>query len=182
MTESKVKLCLFEPYALKDNVLHDCFSFRIEVEGKYKDLLVFINNILKSTLKLPCLIIFESLVFDQKEDGLSLGLLLSICRKKHKSVLDDLGLLSIDLLSKDVFKKKDQKMGVSSWLCRELLFLGVIKEEKRVFGVVSDPLGYVYQVQVGDKIGVDKSMVLTIEDDKIITSDQKEVVRLRSSD
>jgi len=217
MLASRVKPFLFEPQPIKSG--GEC-SIKLVLKGSYKNLLVFVNDILQSSY----LVVIENLILkkdpsdhepsfpSQRRRGtresrlkfiprglprdkamgelprgeaplgkpgvhttgavknLIMEVLLSVCKSKlpidHNSKPI---VLSADFLNRDVFKKDDQKRGLHLWPSGELYFLGLIKQKKKVFGVISDPTGNIYQVKVGDKVGIKQSEITAIDAKGIAT-------------
>ncbi|MDR1057615.1 MAG: pilus assembly protein PilP [Coxiellaceae bacterium] len=49
-------------------------------------------------------------------------------------------------------------------------FLGLIRDTQTILGIVSDPMGGIYRVKVGDKIGVSQNRIVAIGERKIVTT------------
>lgn len=76
---------------------------------------------------------------------------------------------SIDIPERDIFKLSTVAMSLDLWSSKELAFLGLVKQGELTLGIVSDPLGGIYRVAVGDRIGLNQSKITAIDKHGITT-------------
>lgn len=152
----------FEPQAVQQDEWFMVYPIKLELEGDYKKLLIFINNV----LQLSYLVAIEDLNIQKKKDddrdNLIARILLVVYKNKH-TVARDISNLFIHVSERDIFKQEIYRKNLFLWSSKELRFLGLIKQGQMNFGVVSDPLGGVYRVVAGDKIGLNQSEIIAVD-------------------
>ena len=168
---SQVELQALEPQITKEDEVFIVYPVKLTIVGQYKNLLGFINTVFKQ----PYFIVFEELILQKKEgenksDELNMQTLITVYRNKmlipetatSKSSPIDNG--AINLPENDIFTKAIGKTNLFLWASRELTFLGMIKQEQNIYGFVSDPMGGVHRVVVGDKIGLKQNKITAIDE------------------
>jgi len=171
--DSHVELQLFEPQPIKEEESFTIYSVKLEIYGQYKKLLGFINNVLKQ----PCFIVFEELILqkksaDDESNELNMQALLIIYQNKNSTETATKNNV-ISSTDRDVFIKTVSKTNLFLWSDKELHFIGLIKQNKNIYGFVSDPMGEIHRVVIGDKIGLKQSKIVTIDERGITTIDGK---------
>ena len=163
-TNARVELQLLEPQ-LKDAA----FLLKLEIYGEYKNLLKFINNI----FHLQYFAIFKELNLrpnNKQFTELRMQTLLNIYGTKSATTKN----IVINLPEHDIFTKTISKPDLFLWSSTELTFLGVIQQNQKVYGFITDPMGTIYHVTVGDKLGLEPSKITAIDANGItITQDNK---------
>lgn len=173
---SQVELQLLELQNTEEDDLFIMYPLKLEIYGQYKKLLEFINNIFKQTY----FAIFTELNLQKRAtnnslDELSMQVLLTVYKNKNpgveKTTVESAPAknLAISLPEHDLFTKNTGKTNVFLWSSEELSFLGVIKQNKKIHGFVSDPLGVIHRVTIGDKIGLKLNRIVAIDDNGITT-------------
>jgi Tfp pilus assembly protein PilO len=164
---------LFEPGIVEQNENFLIIPFKLAVEGKYKDLMIFINNI----FRLPYVVVIDDVDLQKKKEEddeyLKMQIMLSIYQNKKGGELR-LENCAITQAKRDIFNPDTSKKDLLFWANRELKFLGLIKENKTILGVLSDPFGGIYKVKIGDHIGLNKSVVVAITEDGITTNKKED--------
>ena len=116
---------------------------------------------------MPYLVVIEDLSLQKKNnedvDDLQMQILLMIYKNKYM-LAEGIKSWSIPLTIPHIFKQGINSKDLYLWANKELRFLGLIKEAGAVFGVISDPLGGVYRVKVGDKVGLNNSVIAAINE------------------
>jgi Tfp pilus assembly protein PilO len=163
---SKVELEALEPQTTKENEFFAMYSIKLEVTGQYKNLLVFMNNVFNQ----PYFIAFKELTLQKKpnndaDDELNMQVLLTVTTIKSSSVNN----MAITLPEKDIFTKAIGNPNLFLWANRELSFLGMIEQDKNIYGFVSDPMGTVHRITVGDTIGLKQNKIIAINEHGIAT-------------
>ncbi|HBC71466.1 MAG TPA: hypothetical protein DEG23_03210 [Coxiellaceae bacterium] len=174
--EAQVEPFLFEPQAIRENEFLVVYPIKVEINGGYKNLIMFINNL----LKLPYSVIIEEMDLQKKIvnnlDSLNLRVLLAVHKNKKIKVRArstvNKPALSIQIPQRDIFKQLNRRKNLYLWSSKELRFLGLIKQGQKTFGIVSDPLGGIHRVVVGDKIGLNQSQIMAIDKRGIVTTKQ----------
>ena len=70
---------------------------------------------------------------------------------------------------RDIFTKAtDSSANLFLWSTKELIFLGMIKQDKNIYGFVSDPVGVAHRVTIGDKVGLKQKKITAINERGII--------------
>jgi Tfp pilus assembly protein PilO len=167
--DSQTELQLLEPQSIKEEESLVVYPVRLEVYGQYKKLMEFLNNVLKQ----PYFTLFEELILqkkstDDRNNDLNLQVLLVVYKNK-KSTEGAIKNGIISLVERDVFVKAASKANLFLWSERELHFLGVVKQKQNIYGFVSDPLGMIYRVAVGDKIGLKQNKIIAIDESGVKT-------------
>lgn len=175
IAEAQIELSLLEPQVIREDEWLMVYPVKLEVRGGYKRLLKFINDVLRQ----PHLTVIENVVIQRNGlnsgSNLSMKISLAVYRKK-KSAMHPVDqevvskVVPIQIPEGDIFKKPDISMGLFLWAGRELVFLGMIQREGKTFGVVSDPMGGVYKVTIGDSIGLGQGKITAIDRRGIVTS------------
>ena len=163
---------IFEPVI--DNVIDEenrwftSYKIQLEVVGTYADLVSFINHV----LQLPYWIVIENCNLQKanETDGalLKMQLLLTIYIN-ISTTAQNIKKMVIPAAKRDVFQQEPYTKNLHLWSIDELQFLGSIRQEGTTLGVISDPLGGVYQVKINDKIGLNQAKVVAIDERGIIT-------------
>ena len=170
---ARVTSSLFESEALQEDEWFLIYPVKLEIKGTYKKLLMFINNV----LRLPYLVTIEDLNLQKKKDDdaddLNMLVFLTVYKNKH-SVAGKIKSASIHISERDIFKQEIYKKNLYLWLSKELQFLGLITQAKTTFGVVSDPMGGIYRVTIGDKIGLNQSKITAVDECSITTTKKED--------
>ncbi|CAL7961940.1 conserved hypothetical protein [Gammaproteobacteria bacterium] len=167
----QVELQVLEPQAIKEDEAFIVYPVKLAIAGQYKSLLGFINTMFKQ----PYFIVFEELILQKKEgdnkgDELNMQILITVYGNKMLISENEISKSSpidnsvINLPENDVFTKAIGKTNLFLWASRELTFLGMIKQEQNSYGFVSDPMGGVHRVIIGDKIGLKQSKITAIDE------------------
>lgn len=176
MHDSNLEPYLFEPLPTQETQWFTVYPIRLEFDGMYKNLLSFLNQV----LRLPYLVVVDDLVLRKKttndSDGLNIRVVLTIYKNKFvfskefiPASLDDFSISDDD---RDIFSQIKARGSLHLWATQELHFLGLIKQNQKMVGIVGDPVGGVYQVMVGDKIGLNQTKIISIDKCKIVTANQ----------
>jgi Tfp pilus assembly protein PilO len=174
---SQIELQTLEPQTSKEDEFFIIYPIKIKISGSYKNLLGFVNNVFKQ----PYFIAFEELVLQKKAsndggDELNMQALIAVYRNKTsaaKSTTNEPSLqnnITISLPENDIFTKTIAKTNLFLWATKELTFLGIIKQNQNIYGFISDPMGEVHRVSVGDKIGLKQSKITVIDEHGITTN------------
>ena len=170
---AQVTSILFEPQIIQQDEWFTIYPIKLELKGDYKKLLTFINNVLQP----PYLVIIEEFNIQKKkdadEDDLTMQILLMVYKNKYATV-KNISTLSIPTFKRDIFKQEIYRKNLFLWSSKELRFLGLIKQGQMNYSVVGDPLGGIYRVTVGDKIGLKQSEIVAIDKCGIKTTEQAE--------
>ena len=176
--EARVEPSLFEPQVSRENEFLIAYPIKLEISGGYKNLIIFINNMLKQ----PYLVVIEETNLQKKVinniDNLNMQVLLAVYKNKKietRSMINKL-VSFIQIPERDIFKQSNIGKNLFLWSSKELRFLGLIKQSGIIFGIISDPLGGVHRVVVGDKIGLNQSKITAIDENGVITVNQSENV------
>lgn len=176
LATAQVDLNSIEPQEAKENQWVKIYPIKVEIKGEYKNLLQLINQL----LHLPVLTTIEDLNLQKKQEeknneNLCLQILLMVYKNKYRTVQNPTNL-SIPLSRRDIFKPEISAKNLNLWSTKELCFLGLIKLGKMVLGIISDPLGEIYHVKVGDKIGLNQSEIMAIDAAGIRTTEQSDYI------
>jgi len=176
--EARVEPSLFEPQVSRENEFLIAYPIKLEISGGYKNLIIFINNMLKQ----PYLVVIEETNLQKKVinniDNLNMQVLLAVYKNKKietRSMINKL-VSFIQIPERDIFKQSNIGKNLFLWSSKELRFLGLIKQSGITFGIISDPLGGVHRVVVGDKMGLNQSKITAIDENGVITVNQSENV------
>lgn len=173
---SQIELQTLEPQTSKEDEFFIIYPIELEISGAYKNLLEFVNSVLKQ----PYFIVFEELNLQKKAskdggDELKMQALIAVYRNKMPAKISEPLLqnnTAIILPENDVFTKTIAKTNLFLWATKELTFLGVIKQNQNTYGFISDPMGGVHRVAVGDKIGLKQSKITAIDEHGIATENK----------
>ncbi len=172
---ARVTPLLFEPKAVQHNANFAMFPVVLELSGTYKNLLIFIDKV----MHLPYLVGVEELNLYKKKYGeaedLQMQIFLTIYKNKS-GLASDIKQWSIALTARDIFQQAIIKKNLSLWAKKELRFLGLIREADEVWGVLGDPLGGVHRVKIGDRVGLEASIVTAIGESSITTDKDKSYI------
>jgi Tfp pilus assembly protein PilO len=176
---SQVELHAVEPQAAKEEGAFVVYPVRLDLCGQYKNLLGFINDMFKQ----PYFTVFKEVTLQKKiasEEGDELSmqaLILVYENKKPREKHTDSNAsftrgAVIGLPGRDLFTKTTSEVNLFLWSSKELSFLGLMKQNMRIYGFVADPLGGVHRVVVGDKIGLKQSKIVAIGESGIVAADK----------
>ena len=163
-TNAQIELQLLEPQLQQKNT---SFLLKLETYGQYSNLLKFINNI----FNFEYCVIFKELNLQKRISNkqfieLRMQALLSIYSTKAAATKN----IAIDLPKHDVFTKTINQPNLLLWSRTELTFLGVMQQNQKIYGFISDPMGIIYRVTVGDKLGLKPSKITAIDAGGITTT------------
>lgn len=179
--EAQIEPCLFEPQAVREHEWLMVYPIKLVLEGPYKNLILFINKLLLSSY----IVVITDMAMEKKStnngainngDILKVQMLLMVYKNKAlipRELLNKLGVertLHIPIPERDIFKRDLDSINLYLWSSRELRFLGVIKHAKKICGIVSDPFGAIHRVVVGDKISLNQSKIIAIDEHGIVTT------------
>lgn len=175
---SQTQLQLLEPQAIIEEEALVIYPIKLEVSGCYMNMVNFINSIFKQ----PYFVVFKELELQRKgndNEELRMQALLMAYKNKiplPKSTVNEqlLSNNAIKTPERDIFTKTVGKVNLFLWSCSELRFLGILQQGQITYGIVSDPLGNIHRVRVGDKIGLKESKVITINKQGIATINKSE--------
>lgn len=174
---SQIELQMLAPQTNKEDDFFIVYPIKLEINGPYKNLLGFVNSVFKQ----PYFTVFEELVLQKKAnnaggDELNMQVLIAVYRNKMPVKTNEASLqnnVAISLPESDIFTKTIAKTNLFLWATKELTFLGMIKQNQNVYGFVSDPMGGVHQLAVGDKIGLKQSKITAIDEHGITAGENK---------
>jgi Tfp pilus assembly protein PilO len=174
---SQIELQMLEPQTNKEDEFFIIYPIKLEIGGSYKNLLEFVNNVFNQ----PYFIAFEELALQKKanDDGgdeLNMQVLITVYRNKMPVKTSEAPLQNNSAINppgNDVFTKTITKTNLFLWATKELTFLGMIKQNQNTYGFVSDPMGGIHRVAVGDKIGLKQSKITAINEHGITTGANK---------
>jgi Tfp pilus assembly protein PilO len=182
---SQAELQLLEPQNIIEDEFFMVYPVKLELCGPYKNLLGFVNNVLKQ----PYFTVVEEFSLQKKaieddNDELNMQAVLAVYRNKISSgtSVTNKQLLPnnpIKIPGRDIFAKAVVKANLFLWSCDELYFLGLLKHHQTTYGVVSDPMGKIHRVMVGDKIGLKQSKIIAIDEHGIIAADKADNIYRR---
>jgi type IV pilus assembly protein PilO len=175
-SHSQIELQMLEPQANKEDEFFIIYPIKLEIGGSYKNLLGFVNNVFKQ----PYFIVFEEFALQKKAsndggDELNMQALVAVYRNKIPVKTSETPLQNnsaINSPENDIFTKTIAKTNLFLWAIKELTFLGMIKQNQSVYGFVSDPMGGIHRVAVGDKIGLKQSKITAIDEHGITTENK----------
>ena len=173
---AKIAPGLFEPGRAQENGKFIVYPIKLELVGEYKNLLMFINNLLKD----QSLITIEELSLQKKKeeggDNLHLQVLVVFYKSKHVYERNSKEV-SIPVFERDLFKPGVGKKDLFLWSSQELNFFGLMKQAGIVFGVIGDPVGNIYRVKVGDSFGLNRSVITAISECGVKTARQADNIQ-----
>jgi Tfp pilus assembly protein PilO len=175
MAASQVAARVLEPLPIQQNENFIIYPIKLELDGGYKSLFMFINRV----LRLPYLVVVEDLDLQKnKDEGLEdLNLQTMLMIYKNKYIMDkNAKSVELSFAKRDIFKPEIGRTNIYLWSSKELRFFGLIKQAGLVFGVIGDPLGGIYRVGVGDKIGLNRSVIVGISECGITTTKQTDAI------
>lgn len=165
---------------IRDSKYFVIYPTVIDVQASYKNILVFVNKL----LGLKQLVTFRELELRKENSDaeiLNAHFILEINMNKYEltnnaafgQALDIFA--AIKIMDKDIFSKPHNIFyGLNLWAIKELQFLGMVKKNDQVFGVISDPLGAIHQVAVGDKLGLKQDKIAVINERGIFFVNSKD--------
>jgi hypothetical protein len=149
--------------------------FKLTCHGWLANLLALLNNILfeLTYLRIDELTIQPSTVEKQLAMSLTITFYPDM---NHTRQLDS--LKKIDITHRNIFDDIGQIADLTSWELHELKLLGTIKKNNRIYGIVADPSDNIYQVTIGEKIGINQNIITAISNCDITTNTREQLRRV----
>jgi len=82
--------------------------------------------------------------------------------------------LSQSFISRDPFMLQEQKIPLAMWPVNALRFVGVLRQDAKIWAILSDPNGGIHHVTLGTPIGLEKSPIIKITAQEIVAQNSKQ--------
>jgi hypothetical protein len=164
-----------EKYSCQADCLWDIYQIELTVAGQYQSIINFINTIMQHY----CLTTFDEFELQKitaspLEDEFTLNTTIIIYQLSPRGAERQIPHEQLSnyfiTTPKDFIKNRGN---LSLWSLSELQFIGSIKQQHKIIGFVTDPMGETHQVTIGDKIGLQQALITNINESGIITNAQK---------
>lgn len=174
--KSHVKIILLKPFVMNSKV-NSTIATAITIKGNYQELVKFIFGV-KS---IKYLTLFNNLslkkISDDQDELLLEGVLYSYEYAINSKIFYTNNISQLHNPFNFVVEKNKNKK-LTNFACNQFKFIGLIKQHNKNDAVLIDPLGHVFQVGLGDKIGLNKNKIIRIKRDTIILDNNYNLIRV----